>query len=700
MFWTRFPLLRILLAICAGIFLGTSLEVSLAQLSGGIGLIALLWGLLIRLRAYLPRPAYAVLFGILALGVFTGLGWTAQALMEVRQASVSPSWGRWWVEVQDFPEPTENAISAPVRVLGVWQDDSLRPQAGQVMLYLAPDSLARTLRYGDQLVFHGEIQPLPRALNPRQFDFGAYLAEQGFSGTVYLPSGRWTKGERGGMPLWRTLMDLRLHLLRIIQNWPVSEATRAVSQALLLGYRAALEDELRQSFAQAGTMHVLAVSGLHVGILYLVLRYLLFWLYRLPGGRWWQPLIITSLLWGYTVLAGFAPSVVRAVVMFSFVALGRCFNRYTSVYNALLASAILLLLFHPRYLFQVGFQLSYAAVLAIVWVQPMLHRPLITRWKLLNLPLALLTVSITAQIGTAPLALHYFGQFPGLFWLANLWVVPLISLLMYVGLGLMTVSVGVALPETVFLPYEWLMQGMVGGVKWIQGQQWGLISQLNIGWGEVILLYVFFGGLIWWLRWRRQFFWYWALAVLFLVAWQVVETTQQKQRLRVTAYALGYQAGVGVYVGDQGYFLAHRAVLKDSVRLAYQVQPHWNFLDLRKIKRISWSADTAFSGAHISLGPASIAVGRKLIWRQPEPPPPGLAVDCWWVQAGAPPRKALADVEEVWLLSRRAELKPWQEWARKNGVVLRAVHQGAIDRQWAGAGVGREALFAFRWGGE
>ena len=699
MFWTRFPLLRLLLALCLGIGLNTYGDWPLSFILTGLGTAFSLWAFLRLFKAHIPRPAYGYLFGALALTVFMGLGTLAQGLMQERRAQGVHGAARWWVEIQEFPHPTENTIAASARLLGSWQGDSFKKRAGKVLLYLEPDSAARRLRYGDQLVFKGTIEPLPQALNPQQFDYGAYLADKGVMGTAYVASSRWTQGQRGGWPLWRSFMDLRLYLLEVIRGWPVSKVTREVAQALLLGYRAALADDLRQSFAQAGTMHVLAVSGLHVGIIYLVLQYLLFWLRRVPGGRWLQPLIIAVLLWGFAILAGFAPSVVRAVVMFTFVALGRCFDRYTSVYNALLASAIVLLLCHPAYLFQVGFQLSYAAVLAIVWVQPMLYRPLATKWAVLNFPLALLTVSIAAQLGTAPLALHYFGQFPGLFWLANLWVVPLVTLLMYGGFPLLGLSAVVALPEMLYQPYEWVMQWMIGGVAWIQDRDWGLIAQLDIGWGEVALLYILVVAGVWWLRRREKFLWYWGLALVALLSWQVLETAQQNRGIRVTAYHLDGRAGVGIYTGEKGYLLGQQSLLNDSNSIAYQLRPHWDYLDLRDCQQLSWALDTVWASEHLAIGPASLVVGEKLIWRKPAPPPAELAVDWWWVAEGKPPPGGKVDIKEVWLLSSQIDQKAWQRWARDQGVVLRSTAQGAINQWWQGTRAGPGALFASLWGG-
>lgn len=227
---------------------------------------------------------------------------------------------------------------------------------------------------------------------------------------------------------------------------------------MVLGDKSFLEDDLKSSYSKAGASHVLAVSGLHVGIIFLVLNYLFGFFLKgnLFAPRFLRSVFIVALLWGYAVLTGLSPSVLRASVMFSFLQFGFLFQRPYCVYSSIVASAFVLLLFAPHLLFDVGFQLSYAAVLSILFFQPRISNLRLvacvkecafipSRYRkiprsLIGWSVDLTTVSLAAQIGTIPLVLYYFHQFSCLFWLSGLFVIPLAVALIYLALSSFSVS--------------------------------------------------------------------------------------------------------------------------------------------------------------------------------------------------------------------------------------------------------------------
>ena len=205
-----------------------------------------------------------------------------------------------------------------------------------------------------------------------------------------------------------------------------------VASALLLGYRENLDKELVKSYASAGAMHVLAVSGLHVGILYLLLTRIFSFLKKVKkvkNGKFILTILIVSFLWFYAIMTGLSASVMRATTMFSFIVIGNeLLNRKTSIYNTLAVSAIILMIINPFIVYQVGFQLSYVAVVGIVYLQPKLNRLFYSRYKLVRGVWAITCVSLAAQIATFPLSLHYFHQFSTYFFISNLIVIPASSL--------------------------------------------------------------------------------------------------------------------------------------------------------------------------------------------------------------------------------------------------------------------------------
>ncbi|HKI90069.1 MAG TPA: ComEC/Rec2 family competence protein, partial [Draconibacterium sp.] len=226
-------------------------------------------------------------------------------------------------------------------------------------------------------------------------------------------------------------------LLNIYRSQHLGEEQFEILSALTLGYKRGLDPEIKTVFSSSGAMHVLAVSGLHVGIIYGVLLFILGFLKRRKAGRLLFVLLTLFCLWAFAFITGLSPSVERAATMFSLLVIGENLKRRINVYNSLAASAMLLLLLNPNNLFEVGFQLSYAAVFGIVFLQPKLAKTIKVKTKVGRFFWVLLTVSIAAQLATFPITLFYFNQFPTYFWLANLLVIPAVSILIPLGLSLL-----------------------------------------------------------------------------------------------------------------------------------------------------------------------------------------------------------------------------------------------------------------------
>jgi competence protein ComEC len=184
----------------------------------------------------------------------------------------------------------------------------------------------------------------------------------------------------------------------------------------------------------------LAVSGLHVGIVFYLVSLVFGFLRHNRKGRLLFMLISISILWSYAFITGLSPSVMRAATMFSIFAIGENLNRRSNIYNSMAASAFILLLINPNNLFDIGFQLSYAAVFGIVFLQPKLEKLFFIKNRILRFFWMLITVSISAQIATFPITSYYFGQFPTYFWITNTFVIPAVMVLIPLGILLLFVS--------------------------------------------------------------------------------------------------------------------------------------------------------------------------------------------------------------------------------------------------------------------
>ena len=308
---------------------------------------------------------------------------------------------------------------------------------GKVLLNIKKDQSIPNLEIGSSLKIEGYFYKNRSPNNPNQFDYGSYLENRQIYGQLYTSASDIKlnsvveKSIAYYASLWRN---------RIIKNLEKNhfhKSELSVVIALLLGQQQDISPEVVKDYQYAGAVHVLSVSGLHVGFILLFITYLLKPFPNTRTGSILKLIIVITFLWAFGILAGLAPSVVRSVTMFSFVAVGMFLRRSINIYNTLAVSALLILLFQPSFLFDVGFQLSYVALYFIVWLQPFLASAWNPKYIILRQFWEIITVSFAAQIGTLPISIYYFHQFPGLFFVTNIVILPGMSLILGLGVIVM-----------------------------------------------------------------------------------------------------------------------------------------------------------------------------------------------------------------------------------------------------------------------
>ncbi len=352
------------------------------------------------------------------------------------------------------------------------------------------------LMVDEHLLIQEGIQPIPPPLNPYQFAYNEYMEVLGVYDQVYLTNGNYTKREapihsiRGQALRWRETVISGLNATSM------GEEEVGVIRAILLGDRNELDPEVYGQYRDAGAAHILAVSGLHLGILLLLIRFFLKPLASLRYGKTLAAVLSIALIWAYAVFTGLSPSVVRAAAMFSFLSCALYLNRPSNTLNILALSMLAILLIEPRFLFRVGFQLSYAAVLAIAWVYPVLLRAWYPRNRFLKKLWKLTAVSLAAQLGVMPLCLYYFHQFPGLFLLSALLLVPALGLLIGAGIPVAILSSLNKVPEILALAYSQLIGGMNGAVRFIARQEAFVIRDIPLDEVSLALLYLLLAFLV------------------------------------------------------------------------------------------------------------------------------------------------------------------------------------------------------------
>ena len=345
------------------------------------------------------------------------------------------------VKLLDAPEKRASSVRVLVKVLNISEKGVWVPIDEKVILYFkGNDSLAESLNYGSVLAVNLTFDEPPGAQNPNQFNYKEYLKSKQIHRVAFVKPENWFKVEQNTNPILSTSFNLRNTLIELFQEVGISGQNLAVLSALTMGYKNLLDDETRRIFSASGAMHILAVSGLHVGVLFFIVSSILFFLDRSKKGKRTKAILLILFLWFFAIFTGLSPSVLRASLMFSLVIVGTALSRKTNIYNTLSASAFVLLCFNPMLIKEIGFQLSYLAVTSIVFFYPHIYKLIYIKNKWLDKVWALIAVSIAAQLGTFPLTLFYFHQFPNYFLLTNLFAIPLASIILYLVIGMLFVS--------------------------------------------------------------------------------------------------------------------------------------------------------------------------------------------------------------------------------------------------------------------
>jgi competence protein ComEC len=491
---------------------------------------------------------------------------------------------------------------------------SSNPLNGQWVLLDIPQS-HEALLPGDHLRMAALYTRLPPSLNPGQFDYGRYLHTQGVQARLRLRKGESMERIRGrtsGLQrLKRWAEVFRKHTEEKLQKEEWSPQSRQLFMALVFGYKSGLDPELKKDFQSTALMHLLAVSGLHLGLLLLFLKRLLILIPVLQK----HPLLMGALLigglWIYAVLTGLAPSVIRAVVLFSALEMGRWQRRHVNSLHALVLAAFLTLLVDPSSLLQLGFQLSYAAVFFILWVN---HSS--RNWSIL-VP-AGLRVCLSAQMGVLPLLLFYFHQFSASFLLSNLLALPLMGPL----LGVLWLQLLVLQFTDISLIDSWLDQLIIGLGK-LADWAW-LIEDIPFGWRELILLYAGFLALGFYFE--RQKRWMWVLGLV-LIGWQQgVHTRNRLAEDQSTAVFIPHLWEESVLVEKRGkelnLYASDTAGLWQKTRWATRGLMAQRGLHQGALHRLEGHS-LLFSGEYqvIPLGAPtpSFSAGKRILWVQHSP---------------------------------------------------------------------------------
>ena len=357
---------------------------------------------------------------------------------------------QYFVVLDDYPIEKEKTFQVVGQLINSEQ---------KILIYLSKSLQVKDAKPGDILCFNGLPELIENDGNPYEFDYRRYLNNRKIGYRIFLKENQFYRlnGYRQ-LNIFRRALIFRAKLIGNLDRSGIESENVHLISSISFGARDEVDKETIQSFTNTGVIHVLAVSGMNVGLIYVILDFLFRFLKYRRAGYFLHTLIVLSGIWSYALITGMSASILRAAMMFSFVVMGTMLHRNSNIFNSLAVSAFLLIAWDPAIIRDVGFQLSYAAVLSIVVIQPFIYKRLYFKTWLYDKTWLLLSVTFAAQIGTLPFTLHYFHQFPVYFWLANLMVIPLVTLILYLSFVVVFLSFVSVFLTSVF---AWVLDGSV-----------------------------------------------------------------------------------------------------------------------------------------------------------------------------------------------------------------------------------------------
>ena len=679
--WNKYPFIRMAVALALGVVLCERLGDCALGKPLLMGSLVLLLGVELLLHRLLNAFRYRWVFGAVTLVTFVWLGFVRTAVAtQYKEVDANAHEDGWRLaRILEPPEEREKNV----KVL-------LELDQGKAMAYFQKDDAALALSYGDVVAFSAPLEEVAPPRNPMEFDYRTYLERRGVAWSVFLKSGDWMPtGVKQTNPLFSFAYRFRRHLLLELQRCGITDDEFGVGAAILLGYDEGLPAQVRQNYVAAGSMHILCVSGMHVGIIYLLASFLLSLLGKGRRAAFVKRVLLLLLIWFYALITGLSPSIMRSALMISFMIFGELIHRKGFALNSIAASAFVLLIVNPNNLFAMGFQLSYSAVIGIVLLQKPIYNLLYVKNKWLDKVWEITAVSLAAQVATVPFTVYYFNQFTPYFWLSNLLMTPLSFAVIQTGMLLLTVSwvpwLNVIVGKVVWVSLH-VMNALVA---WVEQLPLSLVKGLYMSDFQFVLSLLML--LLLWLlvnlKRKRMVMELLVVAAFFVLsmAWRSQQLARQSQ---IIVYSLRNHTAISVVNGFDQLLLCDASLLEDPSAIDYSMKGYWAKRQMAMNPRCyllsdSFADDLALKKRHLVS-----AQGKLLALWDPEisygPKPHGLVVDYLMVRGKQPPDlKRIVDVYRMGELIIDGSVpdylaKEWVRQAEVMGIPYRNVRGGAI----------------------
>ena len=514
----------------------------------------------------------------------------------------------------------QHSFTTTATIQSVIVNNCTFPVKGKLNLIFKKNDTARALRYGDLIAVNKDVQLIKNFGNPGEFNNKRYNAFQQTYHQLYLKGNDFIDCKKNtGNELFKTIYVLKEKTLNTLRsNINNQHGSLGIAEALLIGYKNDLDKEMVQVYSNTGVVHIIAISGLHLGLIYMVLFWLLERMPIVKRNRFIKAIILLGCLWMFSLMTGASASVLRSAVMFSCIIFGNMLNRKSSIYNSLAASAFLLLCYNPYFLWDVGFQLSYFAIIGIVWLQKPIKHLISLNNYLLRKIWEMTSITIAAQIITFPICLFYFHQFPTYFLLSNLAAVPLSTIILFEEIGLLcfsgfqafALSIGKWVDASIMLMNKWILI--------ISEFPGAVIDFIYADVQTTLLLYAIVILIVFFLLLKRKTFLKWSLLLLTICcSLQSMAKYKWLQQKVLVVYNIPKSHNIDLIVGNRYSFQSDRNLLTNKSLLNFYVTPTRKYFRVKPDKSGSISNDNNnvilnFYGKRIAIINSPLNTGKLL----------------------------------------------------------------------------------------
>lgn len=489
------------------------------------------------------------------------------------------------VKIDSYTETKAKSYKVIAKVIAVYTEEQWSGASGKILLYFNQEAGVFP-KYGEIYMLNGNLREIEAPKNPFEFDYKKYQARKNIYHHQFLRADDFKRLEEKSKQdifYYANLANNYTHEVfsKVLDN----QNQLGVAEAIIGGMRSELTGEVRNWYTQTGTVHALAVSGMHVGILFLVLNWILVKILN-PRRAPFLTLVLI-LLWTYALFTGLSPSVCRATLMFSVFQIGMFIRRDTNYINVLLVSALILLMIVPQWIYDIGFQLSHLAVLGILVLYPRINKLLNVKNKVLKYIWDITTVSIAAQIYTMPLTLYYFQQFPNYFLIAN----PMVSLLCFFILPLgFLVLILFKIPfigAMLGVLFKYLIQLMIGWVYWVYKLPFAVSEGISFFVWDVVLLFAVLALFQAYLKSERLVYFKATLlgVSLFFMIGSGIKFLQNKRK-EVTFHFIPKGQGLSYIDGRNGVFFSSDSLVNEPLIYQYHLKNYYNSSGVRNMEKV------------------------------------------------------------------------------------------------------------------